>query len=119
MLLILALAMPPAILLGWQSLARLDAMAESVANSGRATMLESSRHYMGEKVADIGAQLRLTTIATVAALKAQQRLMEVALASAAVETGPILHSEEVPGAAEAVEENRFNRDTCGLTTLPD
>jgi response regulator RpfG family c-di-GMP phosphodiesterase len=109
LLLLLTLALPPAVLLGWQSLLRLDAMSASVAESSRANMEGSSRHYMREKVADIGAQLHLTTLATSAYLQEQKLLMETALAGAPTEQYPILYSEEVSTCAEVVEDRRFSR----------
>ncbi len=94
LLLLLALALPPVVLLGWQSLARLDAMSQSVAISSRENMLGSSRDYMREKVADIAAQLQLTTLATTSYLHEQRKLMEAALAASPTRRHSILYSVE-------------------------
>ena len=112
LLLLLTLALLPVALLGWQSLAQLDAMSGSIAASSRENMLGSSRHYMREKVADIAAQLRLTTLATTSYLHEQRELVEAALTASPVQQRPILYSADVPHSAEAVEERRFSRESA-------
>lgn len=116
LLLLLTLALLPVALLAWQSLVHLDAVAASVAANSRANMLGSSRHYMREKVADIGAQLRLTSLATAAHLLEQKLLIEKALASAPATPQPVLYSVDVPSTVEVVEDPRFSRtDAAGET----
>jgi len=117
LLLLLAIALLPIILSGWQSLRQIDHMAKAIAGSTRQQVLVRDRHYMREKVADIGRTLRLTTQSTEVFLERQRQLLEDALASPGP-TAPvaILYSSEVAGQAESVEDRRFSRaESSGQT----
>jgi HAMP domain-containing protein len=80
LLLLLAIALLPVALSGWNSIRQLDALTASVADTTRTQMLERDRHYLTEKVADIGTQLRLTAQSTNNYLNQQKQLVEQALA---------------------------------------
>ena len=58
LLLLLGIALLPVLISGWQSLRQIDAMAAAIAASTRQSELERERHYMREKVADIGTSLQ-------------------------------------------------------------
>ena len=81
LLLLLVIGLPPAVLMAWWALNQIDAMSSDIAASQRDSMQGSTRHYMREKIADIGAQLRLTMQVTDAALREQRTIVEQALAA--------------------------------------
>ena len=74
LLLLLGIALLPVLISGWQSLRQIDAMAGAIAAATRQAELERERHYMREKVADIGTSLRLISSATERFLAEQAQL---------------------------------------------
>ncbi len=81
LLLLLAIALLPVALSGWNSIRQLDAMTNTVADATRTQIRERDRNYMAEKVADIGKRLRLTAQSTANYLEQQKLLVEQALST--------------------------------------
>ena len=81
-LLLLAIALLPVLLSAWQSQRQMDRMAEEIAATARQQELSRERHYLQEKVADIGTSLRLIGNSTEDLLANQSRLLESVLAGA-------------------------------------
>ena len=85
-LLLLTIALLPILLSDWQSQRQIEAMAEGIADTTRQHELDRERHYLREKVADIGTSLRLIGTATADLLDRQSRLLEAALDATAPDT---------------------------------
>ncbi len=81
LLLLLAIALLPVAVSGWYSIRQFDAMASTVADATRTQIRERDRHYMIEKVADIGKRLRLTAQSTANYLQQQKLLVEQAFST--------------------------------------
>jgi HD-GYP domain-containing protein (c-di-GMP phosphodiesterase class II) len=109
LLVLLLIALLPVLVSGWQSQRVIEQLADRVAHSARESMEQGTRQYLGEKVADIGSELRLVTLTTDRYLRLQQDIFERALRGQPVGEKRLLYSESVPGLAQAVEDRRFER----------
>lgn len=116
LLLLLAIALVPVALSAWNSLRQVDAMTQAVAASARQEILQRDRHYMAEKVTDIGRNLALTAQSAENYLRQQQLLVELALSRDAESGNDFLLSADVPTAPEAIEETRFRREHPGFAS---
>jgi response regulator RpfG family c-di-GMP phosphodiesterase len=112
LVLLLGIALLPVVISGWQSLRQIDAMAAGIEDATRRSELQRERHYMREKVADIGTSLRLISSATERFLAEQSLLLGQALQSPPPDAPPeILYSHEVAGQTTAQYDRRFERAT--------
>jgi HD-GYP domain-containing protein (c-di-GMP phosphodiesterase class II) len=114
LLLLLAIALIPVTLSGWHSIRQIDAMAASVASSTRAEIINHNRHYLTEKVADIGKSLQLMAQSTGNYLRQQQVLIELAMSLQPQVDVDVLFSNQVPESPDAVAETRFSREGDGF-----
>ncbi len=78
-LLMLAIALVPVLLSGLQSYRQVSRMAANIADTAGAAEMERERHYLREKVADIGISLRLTGNLTQLLLHRQAAMLAEAL----------------------------------------
>ncbi|MDJ0879645.1 MAG: HAMP domain-containing protein, partial [Halieaceae bacterium] len=80
MLIMLAISLLPVVVSGALSQRKIDAMAMDIEATTRHQELERERHYLLEKVADLGTGVRLLARLTEQQLAQQQTLLEAALA---------------------------------------
>ena len=80
-LLMLAIALLPVVISALQSQRQIEHMASAIAVTARAQELDRERHYLREKVADIGTSLRLVGSLTEELLQRQVEALESALDS--------------------------------------
>jgi HD-GYP domain-containing protein (c-di-GMP phosphodiesterase class II) len=83
----LAIALLPVVLSALQSQRQIEHMAAAIAATTRTQELERERHYLREKVADIGTGLRLVGSLTEELLARQVAVLESALANPASGSG--------------------------------
>ncbi len=108
LLLLLAIALVPVALSGWNSIRQLDTMTNTVADATRTQIRARDRQYLTEKVADIGKRLRLTAQATANYLEQQKQLVEQSLNNdmPPEASRQPLFSDEIP-ASTLVEPDRY------------
>jgi HD-GYP domain-containing protein (c-di-GMP phosphodiesterase class II) len=80
-LLLLLIALLPIVLSAWQSQRQVEKMATAIAETTRQHELQRERHYLREKVGDIGTSLQLIGRSTADLLTRQSKLLQVALQS--------------------------------------
>ncbi|MEE4191686.1 MAG: HD domain-containing phosphohydrolase [Halieaceae bacterium] len=90
MLIMLAIALLPVLVSGVLSQRKIDTMAQDIEATARFQEMERERHYLREKVADLGTSLRLVARLTEQLLGQQQALLEDALARAPTGAAPEL-----------------------------
>ena len=116
LLLLLAIALLPVGLSGWHAIYQIDAMTSTVADAARKSIIEHNRHYLTEKVADIGKSLQLMSQSTENYLRQQQVLIELAMSLEAPPAPDVLYSNDVPQSPDAVDETRFSREGSGFNS---
>ncbi|MEP5765272.1 MAG: HD domain-containing phosphohydrolase [Halieaceae bacterium] len=98
LLLLLAIALLPVLIAGLQSQSQIDDMAAQIAVTARQQELLRERHYLREKVADLGTSLRLVGRNTEDLLRRQALSLEQALrAPAPASALAILDSRRLEG----------------------
>lgn len=108
LLLLLAITLLPIGLTGWQSVKRLDEMIASLSETTRQQITTRDKHYLVEKVDDIGKSLGLTVQSANNYLRQQQVLIELHLATAPEKELNVLLSGQVNTSRGAERDQRFN-----------
>ncbi len=99
MLIMLAVSLLPVLVSGVLSQRKIDTMARGIEATARFEEMERERHYLQEKVADLGTSLRLVARLTEQLLARQQLLLQAALSKPA--TGALPDSERVDASRPA------------------
>ena len=96
MLIMLAISLLPVLVSGLLSQPKIDSMARDIEATTRFQEMERERHYLQEKVADLGTSLRLVAQLTDELLARQQALLGKALAGPPG-AGPVEPQRVIPG----------------------
>ncbi len=114
MLIMLTIALLPVLASGVLSQRKIDTMARDIEATARFQEMKRERHYLREKVADLGTSLRLVARLTEQLLAQQQRLLQGALAAAPTGAAPDL--TKVAGGRPAY---RLTDSDCGQACSDD